>query len=356
MVPLAALCMTSVLSLSGCVDQHAGGTADGKAEMQTEGEQIQESEAGGTGFGAQDDGSVESMLEITDPVEQEAVAAAKAKVKSLGRQPNIIATSPATVAICERLDLDLAGVSSSTLFEIPKRYKDVPEVGLAMSPDMEIIDSLHPDWILSPASLQSDLQPKYEEISTDWAFLNLKSVPGMYRSMQELGDIFGKEKEAGELVREFTRYYNEYKKKNAGQEGPSVLLLMGLPGSYVIATENSYAGSLVEMAGGKNVYAGTDKEFLNVNTEDMKTKEPDIILRTAHAMPDKVMTMFQEDFRTNDVWKHFRAVQEGRVYDLTTTYFGMSATFNYPYALEELQDIFYGENTKETGEAAADGE
>ena len=35
-------------------------------------------------------------------------------------------------------------------------------------------------------------------------------------------------------------------------------ILMGLPGSYIIATENSYVGSLVELAGGENVYAGTD--------------------------------------------------------------------------------------------------
>ena len=73
---------------------------------------------------------------------------------------------------------------------------------------------------------------------------------------------------------------------------------MGLPGSYVIATENSYVGSLVALAGGENVYEGSTEEFLTVNTEDMKNKEPDIILRTAHALPDQVMEMFNEDFAT----------------------------------------------------------
>ena len=143
-----------------------------------------------------------------------------------------------------------------------------------MSPDMEIISSLDPDWILSPVTLQSDLQPKYEAIDTDWAFLNLRSVPGMYRSIQELGEIFQREEEAQALVDEFTEFYNGYKDQNEGKEAPKVMNLMGLPGSYIIATENSYVGSLVELAGGENVYAGTDQEFLTVNTEDMKTKEP----------------------------------------------------------------------------------
>ena len=216
---------------------------------------------------------------------------------------------------------------------------------------MEIVSSLNPDWILSPASLQTDLQPKYEEIDTQWAFLNLRSVQGMYRSIQELGEIFGRERQAQKLVDEFTEFYEEYRTKNEGKENPKVMILMGLPGSYIIATEKSYVGSLAMLAGGENVYAGSDQEFLTANTEDMKTKEPDIILRAAHALPDQVVEMFNEDFQTNDIWKHFKAVQNGRIYDLTYELFGMSATFRYPEALEELQPILYPESAADRKKA-----
>jgi iron complex transport system substrate-binding protein len=273
--------------------------------------------------------------------EQEAVEAAKEKVAALSDEPRIVATSPAVAQICDRLDLDLVGVCSTTVSTIPERYEGLTEVGTAMAPDMEIMASLAPDWILSPSSLQSDLQPKYEAINTDWAFLNLKSVFGMYQSIEELGEIFDRQEEAEEMVTEFEDFYAEYQGKNEGKESPDVLVLMGLPGSYIIATENSYVGSLVEMAGGNNVYAGSDEEFLTVNTEDMKTREPDVILCAAHAMPEQVTEMFREDFATNDIWKHFKAVQEGKVYNLSYEYFGMSATFDYPEALEELQGYLY---------------
>lgn len=273
--------------------------------------------------------------------EQEAVEVAKEKVAALSDEPRIVATSPAVAQICDRLDLDLVGVCSTTVSTIPERYEGLTEVGTAMAPDMEIMASLAPDWILSPSSLQSDLQPKYEAINTDWAFLNLKSVFGMYQSIEELGEIFDRQEEAEEMVTEFEDFYAEYQGKNEGKESPDVLVLMGLPGSYIIATENSYVGSLVEMAGGNNVYAGSDEEFLTVNTEDMKTREPDVILCAAHAMPEQVTEMFREDFATNDIWKHFKAVQEGKVYNLSYEYFGMSATFDYPEALEELQGYLY---------------
>ena len=255
----------------------------------------------------------------------------------------LIATSPAVAQICSRLDLDLVGVcqTSSTL---PEKYQDLPTVGMAMNPDLEIIKSLDPDYVLSPNSLQSDQQPKYASIGVKSIFLNLKSVEGMYASIEGLGEKFGKTDEAKAMLAEFDEFMEEYKNVNEGKESPRVLVLMGLPGSYIVATESSYVGSLVRLAGGTNVYGdGDGEEFLTANTEDMQLKDPDLILRAAHALPDQVKEMFAEEFETNDIWKHFRAVQEGKVYDLDSSLFNMSANFSYSDALKALQPMLYGE-------------
>ena len=51
----------------------------------------------------------------------------------------------------------------------------------------------------------------------------------MYRSIQELGEIFDRKEEAQKMVDEFTEFYDEYRDNNAGKEKPKVLVLMGLP-------------------------------------------------------------------------------------------------------------------------------
>lgn len=255
----------------------------------------------------------------------------------------LIATSPAVAQICSRLDLELVGVcqTNSTL---PEKYQSLPTVGMAMNPDLEILKSLNPDYVLSPNSLQSDLQPKYASIGVKSIFLNLKSVEGMYASIQGLGEKFGREEQAKEMLAEFDEFMTEYKSVNQGKESPRVLVLMGLPGAYIVATESSYVGSLVKLAGGTNIYGdGDGEEFLTANTEDMQQKDPDIILRAAHALPDQVKEMFAEEFSTNDIWKHFRAVEDGRVYDLDPALFNMSANFSYSEALKALQPLLYGE-------------
>jgi len=255
----------------------------------------------------------------------------------------LVATSPAVAEICDKLELDLVGVCN-TNGTLPDRYKDLTKVGMAMNPDLEILKSLNPDYVLSPNSLQSDLQPKYASIGVNSLFLNLKSVEGMYASISDLGKKFNREKQADALVKEFNDFMDDCRDKNAGKESPKVLVLMGLPGSYIVATDNSYVGSLVKLAGGTNVYGdGGGEEFLNANTEDMQTKDPDIILRAAHALPDEVKQMFADEFEQNDIWKHFRAVQNGKVYDLNSSLFNMSANFKYPQALEELEPMLYGE-------------
>lgn len=259
-----------------------------------------------------------------------------------GDHARIIATSVACADIFDKLNVDLVAIAESQLQPPPERYKNLPTIGMAMSPDMEKISSMNPDYVFSPASLMPDLLPKYQAAGIHFGFVNLSNVPGMYRSIEDLGRLLNREKEAEVLVKDYEDFMKDFKSRNKGP-APRVLILMGLPGSYVVATDKSYVGSLVKLAGGENVYPDEDQQFLTVNTEDMLEKDPDIILRTAHAMPEKVHEMFQDEFKNNDVWKHFRAVKEDKVFDLNTKIFGMSANFSYKEALGDLEKVFYGQ-------------
>ena len=263
--------------------------------------------------------------------------------KTENEEQKIVATSVATLEILDKLNIDgVVGRPDTQNYQIPKRYENAKGLGSPMQPDMETLKSLSPTIVLSPNSLEGELKSQYDAIGVSSYFVDLKSVDGMYKSIQDLGKMFHREKEAEALYKEYETFKQNLKVDRHGKKPPKVLILMGLPGSYVVATESSYVGSLVKLAGAKNVYGdGDGKDFLNVNTEDMLKKNPDIILRTSHAMPDQVMEMFQEEFENNDIWKHFDAVKEDKVYDLDNQYFGMSATFRYKEALEALNPVLY---------------
>lgn len=252
-------------------------------------------------------------------------------------ETRIVSTS---VAICEILDAlgveEVVGVPE-TASQLPSRYEGVTQIGAPMSPDLELVSSVDATVILSPISLQGDLQSKYDAAKLESYFVDLNSVEGMYASIETLGTMFGKQEEAKKLVKEYETYLASLKEDLKGIENKKVLILMGLPGSYVVATEHSYVGSLVKLLGATNVYEDhSTEEFINVNTEDMLQKNPDIILRTSHALPEQVKQMFEEEFKENDIWKHFEAVKAGKVYDLSNEHFGMSANLKYQDAIKEL--------------------
>lgn len=257
--------------------------------------------------------------------------------QSVKKEHKIVATSVALLEILDALEVEGVVGIPTTASTLPERYQGITEVGAPMSPEAEIVSSLNPTIVISPKSLKAELSARYETIGVESYFVDLSSVDGMYTSIQKLGQMFDKEEKASELIQEYETWLEEIKTIMNQTEQKNVLVLMGLPGSYTVATENSYVGSLVKMAGGKNVYEGyTEEEFLNINTEDMLEKNPDIILRTAHALPEQVMSMFKEEFETNDIWKHFDAVKNKKVYDLDHTHFGMSANFSYKEAVEEV--------------------
>ncbi|MDR1588694.1 MAG: heme ABC transporter substrate-binding protein IsdE [Oscillospiraceae bacterium] len=253
----------------------------------------------------------------------------------------LVATSRAAVDICDRLGLRLVG--RPALEGLPERYSDLPETGSPMQPDFEAIRLLEPTEVVGPDTLESDLATGFENAGIPATFLNLRSVEGLYESVGYLGEKYGAAEKADALIAEYRSARAELEAKKEGRSGPRVLILMGLPGAYIECTPSSYAGSLVELCGGTSVVTDPVEDFVSWNTEALLELDPDVIVRTAHALPELVQEMFAKEFEENDIWKHFRAVQEGRVYDLDYTVFGMSANFRWPEAFDELGEIFYGD-------------
>jgi len=257
-------------------------------------------------------------------------------------EQRIIAGTVVIAEIMDKLGLDAIAVPE-TEKKLAKRFEGLPTIGNAMEPDMEIVKSLNPTDVLSVSTLEYDLQDKFKQLNIPVNFLNFQSVDAMLSEIQKLGERYKREEQAEELVKELQKNIEAVQNVAGNKEGPRVLILLGIPGSYLVATENSYAGDLVKRAGGINVMEGQEAEYLASNTEYLHNSNPDIILRLSHGMPDEVVKMFDEEFKTNDIWKHFKAVKNGKVYDLEEELFGTTASLQVPQALGQLMEIFYRE-------------
>lgn len=265
---------------------------------------------------------------------------AKKQLSKTEKSPKIVATTVAITEIMNKLDLPLVGVPTSAK-KLPERYAQVEEIGSPMGPDLEVIRMLKPDIVLSTKTLEADLKAGFAGANLQADFLDFTSIDSMKMEINKLGKQFDREKEALKLKEDLSAKINQVKTSVSKKEQPSVLILMGVPGSYLVVTEQAYIGDLVKIAGGKNIITNQKVEYLASNTEYLQNANPDIILRAAHGMPAEVVKMFDEEFKTNDIWKHFDAVKNDRVYDLDENLFGMTASLNAPAALQEMEKMLY---------------
>ncbi|CUB10400.1 High-affinity heme uptake system protein IsdE precursor [Bacillus cereus] len=261
------------------------------------------------------------------------------QVKSESKE-RVVATTVAVTEIMDALEVDLVGIPTSSK-TLPKRYKGLPEVGNPMSPDMEKVKSLKPSEVLSVTTLEYELKPVFDGVGMKANFLDLTSLKNMQSAISDLGKKYGREKQAEAVVTKLDQKVASIQKEVKGKKEPTVLILLGVPGSYLVATEHSYIGDLVKQLGGKNIVQGEKVEYLASNTEYLKKADPDIILRAAHGMPDEVVKMFDKEFKTNDIWKHFAAVKNNRVYDLEERLFGTTGNLAAMEALDELKKMMY---------------
>lgn len=254
----------------------------------------------------------------------------------------IVATTVAATEMFDALELDLVGIPTSYK-DLPERYDDLTEIGNPMSPDMELIKSLNPTEVYSVTTLQTDLEDVFHNVDIHGTFMDLQSVDSVLQELINLGEKFNREEQAEKVVADIEQRFAEIEEAASGEETPSVLVLMGVPGSYLVATEHSYIGDLVKRAGGENIVHGEDVEYLASNTEYLQQSNPDIILRAAHGMPDEVVEMFDKEFKTNDIWKHFDAVKNDRVYDLPEPLFGTTGNLKIVEAMDALVEMLYPE-------------
>lgn len=252
----------------------------------------------------------------------------------------IVALSVSLVDILSELDIELVGVPNSQ-YELNKKVEGVTQVGLSMSPDVEMIASLNPTHVLSLTTLESMISEKLATVGIEGTYLNAENIDTLIQSIRTIGEMFDREEEAAALIDSFEADINQTIESVKGKTAPKVLVLFGFPGNYLAGTSSSFVGQMVEMLGGTNVVADSSVAYANVNLEALVVEQPDIILRMAHGVKDEVLEMFEKEFNENPIWSQFDAVQNGKVYDLDDSLFNVSASLDTAEALEQLAEIIY---------------
>jgi iron complex transport system substrate-binding protein len=136
-----------------------------------------------------------------------------------------------------------------------------------------------------------------------------KNFNDVLKSIDHLGQVVGREKEAMEIIQGMKRRSKRVIELTKGLSRPRVFLQIG-EAPIVTVGKKSFGDDLIYLAGGENI-AGKEKEmYPRLGMEEILKRSPEVILISSMNPRGDYQRVLQEWSR----WKMIPAVKNGRVH------------------------------------------
>ncbi|MCL2000155.1 MAG: helical backbone metal receptor [Planctomycetes bacterium] len=238
-------------------------------------------------------------------------------------RPRLVSLAPSLTEMVFALGAGslLAGVSENCRY--PPEARDIPKIGLYLTPNYEIILTLRPDLVLMLAE-HAPARPALEALGLAYEVFDHRRLAGLLESFSRLGGICGAQERAGELRAEVESAFLR-PAPTPGTTPPNILVVLGrdygvggIANAYVIGKDDLY-NQLIEAVGCRNAYRG-DLAYPVLSGESIASLSPDIVIETVFAemgtaIPNRDLLRDWSSSLAN-----LQAVREGRVFYLRNDY------------------------------------
>lgn len=196
---------------------------------------------------------------------------------------------------------DVVGVSSYDTF--PPEVKTRPQVGALVDPDFERILTLRPDLVIVYAT-QDDLLARLDRSRIPMFRYQHATLADITKTMRDLGVRIGRPAAGQQLAVEVDRGLDAVRAGVAGQPRPRTALIFGREAGSLRSIWASggygFLHDLLEVAGGTDVFADIHRESLQVSTEVMLARAPDVIVEIHPTSTSWTREAIQREIR---VWQ-----------------------------------------------------
>lgn len=260
------------------------------------------------------------------------------------KKVSVVSATVSATQVLDKLDANVLGVPT-TKMDLPEKLKDLPKVGQAMSPDLEIVASLEPDVFVMDNMFKEKVEESMKKYDLNTFFFDTSTYTNFVNSIKKLGAEINQTEEATKLVNELKEVEKEAVKNKKG-EAPTVAIIFGGGENFMLATETSYLGDLAKTVGAKNITSNLDTNvkspYIQFSLEQILDQNPDYILRFAHGEIEQTKKAFDTAFDKNPAYKELDAVKNNKVIDLDPSIFNVSANLQVKEAIKTLGETFYG--------------
>jgi iron complex transport system substrate-binding protein len=232
----------------------------------------------------------------------------------IGQPPTrIVSLNPVTTEMLFAFGAGSRLVGRSQFDLWPDSARHVPDLGNGLQPNVEVVLGAHPDLVILYAS--QDNRPaaaRFRAAGVSTLSLRTDHIADFRRTVQMLGAILRDSARARAVSDSVFRTLGRVRAATAHLSRPTVFWhIWDAP--LITIGAGSFMTELVDIAGGRNVYADIAVPSATISLEDVARRNPDFIL----AGPQGVQKI-SEDRR----WRIVRAVRAGKVLTVDTVLVG----------------------------------
>jgi iron complex transport system substrate-binding protein len=255
------------------------------------------------------------------------IAALLLCVTATGAPPKrIISTAPGITEILFALGVGDRVVGATEYCVYPEAAKKIPRTGTWMSPNMEAILNARPDLIIVQRTAIHDSK-KFNALKLRTFEVQLVTVDDIFATIKALGEVAGVPREAAQLYERLQRDLEQVRSKVAALPKVSAMFIVGRsPGALegmIAVGRDSYQGKVLEMAGGRNIFADSPVAYPKVLHEEILARNPEVIIDMGEHADAAGLTHKQIQAEVA-LWRRFpnvRAVKNNRVYPISSGIF-----------------------------------
>ncbi|WP_168218743.1 ABC transporter substrate-binding protein [Limnoglobus roseus] len=229
------------------------------------------------------------------------------------RPVRIISTAPANTEILFAIGAGDQVIADTTFCTYPPEADKRPKIG-GFAPktiSTETILGLAPDLVLTTGGFQQEMTDGLRNLKLPVLSYDAKTLDEVVRNVRQLGVVTGRAPEANALADRLVARAEAVRKRTAAvpvEQRPRVLLLLGVE-PLATAGPKSFTGEILELAGGRNLFADADQVYVPISEEEIVRRNPDAVVLWQMGEPiERVNRIAQRP-----AWKDLTAVRQNRI-------------------------------------------
>ncbi len=227
----------------------------------------------------------------------------------------LISLAPSITEIIYALGAGGELVGDTDYCDYPPEAKLKRHVGEVVNPSLERIVALKPDLVFGTAEAnRRETADQLARLGIPLYGLTAHNLAQTLVSIQDVGEVLGREKEAQEMLRTLRARLAAVERRVAGLPRPKVLFVVWYRPLITVGPQ-TFISDVIHRAGGISISDDLQGEWPRLSLEVALQRDPDVILipKTAAFSPSR------EEFEKLPGWKELRAVRTRRLYFVPET-------------------------------------